>query len=598
MMTTFPTSQRCRSGRWSHLVWSLILVLHFGLAGCANAAEADGGELLYNGIRLDRIWPPRDRDSVTREIRPVPYLQNRPAVVPIDVGRQLLVDDFLIERTDLKRVFHQPRKFEGNPVLKPETALELNGGICPSAAPFSDGVFFDPQDQLFKMWYMAGWFDSAALATSKDGIAWQRPDFGVVPGTNQVVVSSEKYRRDGVSVWLDHEAADPQERFKMFYYARARQGELGAPPKEIGGFLLTSPDGIHWKWRGKTGSTRDNTTMFYNPFRKVWVFSHRTRSANKEQWRVRGYWENKDFLAGLNDWGGYKPVFWVGPDTLDLPHPQIGDPTQIYKVDAVGYESLLLGLVQVHYGPHNGVAAKRGVPKLTELQVAFSRDGFHWDRSARAPFIGATMQQGSWERGYVTSAGGVCLVVGDKLHFYYTAFEGDEGRTSEMMDPTTGKKIYESWTGMYAKASTGLATLRRDGFASMEAAQGEGSLVTRPVRFSGKHLFVNVACPQGALRVEVLDENEKVIAPFALGNCETIAVDSTLQAVRWRGGDDLSALAGRKVRFRFTLRNGGLFSFWVSPERSGASHGYVAAGGPGFRGATDDAGRAAYRRQP
>ena len=28
------------------------------------------------------------------------------------------------------------------------------------------------------MWYMAGWFDTAALATSKDGIAWQRPDFG------------------------------------------------------------------------------------------------------------------------------------------------------------------------------------------------------------------------------------------------------------------------------------------------------------------------------------------------------------------------------------------------------------------------------------
>ncbi|MSU49323.1 MAG: glycosyl hydrolase family 32 [Opitutus sp.] len=529
-------------------------------------------------------------------MRAVPYLQTRPAVVPIDLGRQLLVDDFLIERTDLQRVFHQPRKFEGNPVLKPETPLELHGGICPAAAPFSDGVFFDPQDRLFKMWYMAGWFQNVALAISKDGIAWQRPDFGVVPGTNQVVVSREGYQRDGVSVWLDHEAANPQERFKMFHYSRL--GEAGAPPKEAGGFLLTSADGIHWTWRGKTGSTRDNTTLFYNPFRKVWVFSHRTRSANKEQWRVRGYWENKEFLAGLDDWDGYKPTFWLGPDTLDTPHPAIGDATQIYKVDAVGYESLLLGLVQVLYGPHNGVAAKRGVPKLTELQVAFSRDGFHWDRSARAPFIGATMQRGSWERGYVTSAGGVCLVVGDKLHFYYTAFEGDESRTSAMTDPRTGKNIYESWTGMYAKASTGLATLRRDGFASMDAARSDGTLTTRPLRFHGKHLFVNVDCPRGALRVEVLDENENVIAPFSLDRSEPVSVDSTIQSMRWRGSDDLSALAGRVVRFRFTLTDGRLFSFWVSPGRSGASHGFVAAGGPGFKGATDDAGLTAYRPPP
>ena len=44
------------------------------------------------------------------------------------------------------------------------------------------------------------------------------------------------------------------------------------------------------------------------------------------------------------------------------------------------------------------------------------------------------------------------------------------------------------------------------------------------------------------------------------------------------------------VRFRFHLRNGELYAFWVSPEASGASHGYVAAGGPGFTGMTDTVG--------
>jgi hypothetical protein len=35
---------------------------------------------------------------------------------------------------------------------------------------------------------------------------------------------------------------------------------------------------------------------------------------------------------------------------------------------------------------------------------------------------------------------------------------------------------------------------------------------------------------------------------------------------------------------------GSLYAFWVSPESTGASHGYVAAGGPGFTGPTDTVG--------
>ena len=38
-------------------------------------------------------------------------------------------------------------------------------------------------------------------------------------------------------------------------------------------------------------------------------------------------------------------------------------------------------------------------------------------------------------------------------------------------------------------------------------------------------------------------------------------------------------LADKPVKFRFHLRNGCLYAFWVSPSPAGASHGYVAAGG-------------------
>ena len=45
------------------------------------------------------------------------------------------------------------------------------------------------------------------------------------------------------------------------------------------------------------------------------------------------------------------------------------------------------------------------------------------------------------------------------------------------------------------------------------------------------------------------------------------------------------------VKFRFHVKGGELYAFWVSPEKSGASHGYVAAGGPGSTGPTDTVGQ-------
>jgi hypothetical protein len=135
-----------------------------------------------------------------------------------------------------------------------------------------------------------------------------------------------------------------------------------------------------------------------------------------------------------------------------------------------------------------------------------------------------------------------------------------------------------------------LATLRRDGFASMDAGAAGGTLTTRPVRFKGQYLFVNADVPNGTLTVEVLDSRGMVIRPFSRDNCLPVSADKTLQRIRWQNTDDLSKLAGKAVRFRFYLANGRFYAFWVSPERTGASHGYVAAGGPGFTGPVDTVG--------
>ena len=95
--------------------------------------------------------------------------------------------------------------------------------------------------------------------------------------------------------------------------------------------------------------------------------------------------------------------------------------------------------------------------------------------------------------------------------------------------------------------------------------------------------------------MEVLDRSGRVIEPFTRGNCIPVSGDRTLMPVRWQGVGDLSTVVGRPVRLRFHLRNGALYSFWVSSDASGASAGYVAAGGPGFTGPTDTVGAPAYR---
>ncbi|MBE7171624.1 MAG: glycosyl hydrolase family 32 [Williamsia sp.] len=555
-------------------------------ASGTKAAEAAGAqeETLYNGIVLPAQWPPGYMQPDSYAPMPLPYLANGPAVISIDVGRQLFVDDFLVEYTNLQRKFHQPVKHLGNPLLKPETKTELNAGFCPMAAPFSDGCFYDPHDKLFKLWYMAGWFDGTALATSKDGLVWERPQLDVVPGTNLVLAPKDDLRRDGASVWLDHDAA-PQERFKMYLYAR--RGKIGGPLEHVGAFLFTSADGIHWQQKKeKIEHTSDNNTFFYNPFRKKWVFTIRRQPRPIQPWsdpvkitggRARSYWEHSDFHAASNEWK--EAVFWFGADRYDALHPgyDIGEEPQIYKVDAVGYESLMLGLIQPHYGPANELCAKGGFPKLTELQLAFSRDGFHWDRSCRETFIGGhPHNKESWERAYIHSIGGVCNIVGDRLHFYYTAFQGNEAN----------KNPIAHFNGMYANASMGLAVLRRDGFASMET-EAEGILLTRPVKFTGKYLFLNLDAALGRVYAEVCGKDGKPLPGYSRQDCIPVSADNTRQAVSWKAGNSLDKFAGTPVRFKFYLTHARLYAFWVSKSLEGKSNGATAAGGPGLNGYWD-----------
>ncbi len=108
-------------------------------------------------------------------------------------------------------------------------------------------------------------------------------------------------------------------------------------------------------------------------------------------------------------------------------------------------------------------------------------------------------------------------------------------------------------------------------------------------------MFVNVNNPNGTLQVEVLDENDNVIVPFTKENCIAVGTDKTLQQIKWQKAKDLASLGGKNVKFKFYLTDGSLYSFWVSPDKNGASNGYVAAGGIGFDSYKDTKGIESYK---
>ncbi len=524
------------------------------------ATPLHAAETLDNGIILPDEWPPV-RQELTREPMPVPYLKERPEVIPIDVGRQFFVDDFLIEETSLHRTFHRAEFHPATPVLRPDQRWEKTDTQpeSPTAMPFSDGIWFDPKDGLFKMWYMGGYVGPTCYATSRDGLHWDKPHLDIVPGTNIV----HKSTRDSSTVWLDLAEKDPARRYKLFFY-----GHPGHAGKLT---ICFSSDGIHWTQAGDTGPCGDRSSVFWNPFRGVWVYSIRSDDpvGGSSPARTRRYREGRDLLAAAG-WKAGEPVLWVGADGRDPQRPDLGTVPQLYNLDAVAYESVLLGLFSVWYGQ------PRDRPKPNQICLGFSRDGFHWDRPDRTPFIGVSEQKGDWNWGNVQSAGGCCLVVGDRLYFYVSGRAGVKG------------------SAMSGVCSTGLATLRRDGFASMDAGDAPGTLTTRPVVFKGRYLFLNADMAGGELRVEILDRDGKPIPLFPMRRCMPVTTDTTMQEIRWPEAPDLSSIAGQPVRFRFHLARGKLYSFWVSDDRSGASHGYVAAGGPGFTSHQDTVGQAAY----
>jgi hypothetical protein len=109
--------------------------------------------------------------------------------------------------------------------------------------------------------------------------------------------------------------------------------------------------------------------------------------------------------------------------------------------------------------------------------------------------------------------------------------------------------------------------LRTDGFASVSAPWAGGEMVTKPFTFAGSAIEINTRTgAPGFVRVEIQDAAGAPIPGFTLDDCPEIIGDGIERVVAWKGGTDVSRLAGQPVRLRFAMKDADLFAMRFRKE--------------------------------
>ena len=143
------------------------------------------------------------------------------------------------------------------------------------------------------------------------------------------------------------------------------------------------------------------------------------------------------------------------------------------------------------------------------------------------------------------------LLVGDELWFYYWGTKRSERFKTEGIQRQHLMHI-------------GLATLRRDGFVSLDAGQEPGTVITRPLTFTGHTLFVNAEVGDGgSVKVAVLGGDGQPIDGYALDDSKPLCVDTSRGRMAWHGADQVKCPPDGHVRLKFQLQDAKLYSFWI-----------------------------------
>ncbi len=437
---------------------------------------------------------------------------------PIHVGteKQLFVDDAVIDATgNLERTFHNAEKYPANPLMVPKEPWETGGTFF---VPYD--VIRESDREKLRVWYGAyrkskNKLTYTCLAESTDGLVWTRPILGLFQyegsKENNIVWQGRVVRPD-----FDPRDPDPSRRYKGM-------------TRSDGFTPMFSPNGVHWT-AGPAPTIQqayDASSFHWNPVEERWIASCKIFRDGK---RARGYAESKDFKI----WSDTYPMLMA--DSLD--HPK----DELYALRIFRYESIFLGLLKIYHTQTD----------RCDLQLIVSRNAKSWQRPYRSPFLANSTEPGSYDYGNLDESGEP-VRMGDELWFYYG-----------------GRSILHNEKPVETNGSLNLATLRLDGFTSLDAGEEEGILLTKPLLLEGKSLYVNAAVKGGEMLAEILEDKPgippgqlPVLASFTKAACTPVTVDSVRQRISWQGEPTFDQIRGKTVRLRFHLHKAALYSFWT-----------------------------------
>ena len=487
----------------------------------------------------------------------LPYSQQKayPTSVadrPIRIGstRQLFLDDYLIASArNVKRTVHQPQRHPANPIVVPDEPWEQRNDNYRAGVVYHY-VRRDEATGKFRMWYAA--FKAYNLpsgervvfpscyAESDDGINWIKPNLGLFQfdgSTANNIIIPEGYL---CGIICNPDEPDPDRRYQSLVSIIPSYAQVE------GFYLYTSPDGIHWTRRSKLGQPPlrayrggytddhigDTSSFRWDPWLNKYVGDVKVFPGWK--FRCSAQVESDDMVHWT------ERVSTVYPDAHDTPD------VQIYQHKAFNYQSMWIGLARVY---HEDLTSSR---KQTPIELTAGRDGRNWERVGTRGGLGAGRQEfmsvddsGGWDDDYLDAESPI--LVGDELWFYYR-----------------GVRLAPTGVDELESHEIGLAQLRRDGFVSIDAAAHAGTLITRPLVYAGRKLYVNADVkPGGYVKAAILATARVVeMNGCSLTACVPVTEDTLSGRLTWNHTDSLPA-AHHPNRIMFEIKDARLYSFWV-----------------------------------
>ena len=450
-----------------------------------------------------------------------------------DETRMFLDDAMLAQTENVWRSLHHPVRAEANPVLVPDRAWEGYLVLQPGT------VIRDEEDGCFKMWYNAqpsrdrpDAGKNLCYATSSDGANWDKPELGLEgfdgSTANNILLRDVEWTH---CVLKDAAERDTERRYKLLYWTPAGDGIHAA----------FSADGVRWRpWEDNPvvprRATGDTFSVMRDPASGEYWLYHKTRTPARPI-RMVSRMVSEDFLH----WSGTRRV--LAPDAFDPPD------TQFYGLSAFPHADQYLGVLWVYHT----------YLQTLDMQLVSSRDGLRWDRTADRKLFMHLVPTNEYRGGAF-----------DCMQIY--PISAPVERDGQLWLYYSGFKVPHNTLAADQDGRIGVATLRRDGFCSLDATS-PGWALTRPFTWSGNQLRLNaVTSPPtpghpgddgGGITVQIEDDQGRAIPGFAAGRCTPFRGDETDTLVDWGGRSDLGGLMGRTVQLRFTIEDANFHSFRV-----------------------------------